>query len=331
MSRYAAHTWATEGAQELIELAAQGFLPSFLQQMISGAAAGAVFASLALALVLIYRAMDIANFAQGEMAMFGTFIAYALITGDFGLIGTKLGFLQVHLPFWAAFALAVIVSFALGVLIERVLIRPFEGAPLLTLVIVTLGLFSIVNGTAGLNWGYVFKTFYSPFPSDAFEVGGIFIGKQDVGIIVVTLAVLAIVFVFFRYTRLGLAMRAAALYPEASRLLGVRTSWMLALGWGLAAAVGAVSGMMVAPIVFLDPNMMQSVLLFAFAAAVLGGIESPLGAVVGGIAIGILLALVGTYVPGGQNLRVPFGLLVMVGVLLVRPAGLFGHIEARRV
>jgi branched-chain amino acid transport system permease protein len=315
----------------LIELAAQGFVQSFLQQVISGAAGGAVFASLALALVLIYRAMDIANFAQGEMAMFGTFIAYALITGDFGLIGTKLGFLQVHLPFWAAFGIAVVASFVLGVVIERVLIRPFEGAPLLTLVIVTLGLFSILNGTAGLNWGYVFKTFYSPFPQDSYEVGGIFIGKQDLGIIVVTLVVLAIVFVFFRYTKLGLAMRAAALYPEASRLLGVRTGWMLALGWGLAAAVGAVSGMMVAPVVFLDPNMMQSVLLFAFAAAVLGGIESPLGAVVGGIAIGILLAVVGTYLPGGQNLRVPFGLLLMVGVLLVRPAGLFGQVESRRV
>jgi branched-chain amino acid transport system permease protein len=314
----------------MVELASNPLI-DLVQQVVSGIAAGGVYASLALALVLIYRAMDVANFAQGEMAMFGTFIAYALITGDFGLIGTKLGFLQVHLPFWAAFGIAVVASFVLGVVIERVLIRPFEGAPLLTLVIVTLGLFSILNGTAGLNWGYVFKTFYSPFPSDAFEVGGIFIGKQDLGIIVVTLVVLAIVFVFFRYTKLGLAMRAAALYPEASRLLGVRTGWMLALGWGLAAAVGAVSGMMVAPVVFLDPNMMQSVLLFAFAAAVLGGIESPLGAVVGGIAIGILLAVVGTYLPGGQNLRVPFGLLLMVGVLLVRPAGLFGQVESRRV
>jgi branched-chain amino acid transport system permease protein len=314
-----------------MELAAEGFVQSLLQQIISGVASGAVFASLALALVLIYRAMDVANFAQGEMAMFGTFIAYALITGDFGLIGSRLTFLHVHLPFWAAFGVAVLVSFVLGVLIERILIRPFEGAPLLTLVIVTLGLFSVLNGAAGLNWGYVFKTFDSPFPQDSFNVAGMYIGKQDLGIIGVTLVVLAIVFVFFRYTKVGLAMRAASLYPESARLLGVRTSWMLALGWGLAAAVGVVSGMMVAPVVFLDPNMMQSVLLFAFVAAVLGGIESPLGAVIGGLLIGVLLALVGTYLPGGQNLRVPFGLIVIVAVLLVRPAGLLGHVEARRV
>lgn len=312
-------------------LASQGSGQAFAQQVAGGLASGAVFASLALALVLIYRAMDIANFAQGEMAMFGTFVAYALISGDFGLIGSKLGLSLPHVNFWVAFALAVAVSFVMGVVIERVLIRPFEGSPLLTLVIVTLGLFSIVNGTAGLNWGYVFKTFYSPFPQDAWNLGGVYIGKQDVGILVVTLLVLAIVFAFFRFTKIGLAMRAAALYPESSRLLGVRTSSMLALGWGLAAAVGTVSGMMIAPVVFLDPNMMQSVLLFAFAAAVLGGIESPTGAVIGGLVIGVLLALVGTYVPGGQNLRVPFGLVVMVAVLLVRPAGLFGRVEARRV
>ena len=314
-----------------MELAAQGFAQGLLQQVVSGIGSGAVFASLALALVLIYRAMAVANFAQGEMAMFGTFIAYALLTGDFGVLGSKLTFLSsVHLNFWLVFVVTVVISFLLGVLIERVVIRPFEGAPLLTLVIVTLGLFSILNGAAGFNWGYVFKTFYSPFPQDSFDVGGVFIGKQDLGVIGVTLAVLALVFAFFRFTKLGLAMRAAALYPESTRLLGVRTSTMLALGWGLAAAVGAVSGMLVAPVVFLDPNMMQPVLLFAFAAAVLGGIESPVGAVVGGVLIGVLLALVGTYLPGGQNLRLPMALLVIVVVLLLRPGGLFGLIEARR-
>jgi len=313
-------------------LASERILQSLIQQIVSGIGSGMVFASLALALVLIYRAMDIANFAQGEMAMFGTFIAYALITGDFGVLGTKLAFLTgIHLNFWIAFVLAVLISFAIGVIVERVVIRPFEGSPLLTLVIVTLGLLFIFNGTAGFNWGYVFKTFYSPFPQDSYNVGGIFIGKQDLGIIAVTLVVLAIVFAFFRFTKLGLAMRAAALYPEASRLLGVRTSTMLAMGWGLAGAVGAVSGMLIAPIVFLDPGMMQAVLLFAFAAAVLGGIESPIGAVVGGVTIGVLLALAGTYVPGGQNLRTPLALVVIVIVLLVRPAGLLGRVEARRV
>jgi branched-chain amino acid transport system permease protein len=297
---------------------ASSFIQSLSQQVVSGIASGAIYASLALALVLIYRAMDVANFAQGEMAMFATFVAYTLIT-------------QLHLPYLVAFVLTIVIAFAGGVVVERVVIRPFEGAPVLTLVIVTLGLFSIFNGLAGLIWGYVFKTLDSPFPARSIQFQGVFIGIQDLGVIGVTLAVLLVVFVFFRYTRLGLAMRAAALYPESSRLLGVRTSRMLALGWGLAAAVGAVSGMMIAPIVFLDPNMMQPVLLFAFAAAVLGGIESPLGAVIGGVLVGVLLALVGTYLPGGQNLRIPFGLVLIVGVLLLRPAGIFGRRQARRV
>jgi branched-chain amino acid transport system permease protein len=301
-----------------MELAAVTFGQSLAQQVVSGMASGAIYASLALALVLIYRAMDVANFAQGEMAMFATFLAYTLIT-------------QFHLPFFAAFALTVMIAFTGGFLMERVVIRPFEGSSVLTLVIVTLGLFSVINGLAGLIWGYVFKTFQSPFSASSIQFRGVYLGIQDLGIIVVTLIVLAVVFVLFRYTKLGLAMRAAALYPESCRLLGVRTSQMLALGWGLSAAVGAVSGMMIAPIVNLDPNMMQTVLLFAFAAAVLGGIESPLGAVVGGVLVGVLLALVGTYLPGGQNLRIPFALIVIVAVLLFRPAGLFGRVEATRV
>src|SRR3984893_5928133 len=299
-------------------LLAASVIQSFAQQVVSGVASGAIYASLALALVLIYRAMDVANFAQGEMAMFATFVAYTLIT-------------QFHLPYLLAFVLTILLAFAGGVIVERTVVRPFEGAPVLTLVIVTLALFSIVNGLAGMNCGYVFKTFDSPCPARSVQVAGVFVGIQDLGVIAVTLVVLAVVFSFFRYTRLGLAMRAAALYPESSRLLGVRTSRMLALGWGLAAAVGAVSGMMVAALAVLDPNMMQRVLLFAFAAAVLGGIESPLGAVVGGVLVGVLLALVGTYLPGGQNLRIPFGLVVIVAVLLLRPEGIFGRRQARRV
>ncbi|TME15249.1 MAG: branched-chain amino acid ABC transporter permease [Chloroflexi bacterium] len=302
----------------MIELVSGNPVQAFVQQVVSGLASGAVYASLALSLVLIYRAMDVANFAQGEMAMFSTFIAYALITGF-------------HLPYLIAFALTIAISFGGGVLIERVVIRPFEGSSVLTLVIVTLALFSIVNGTAGLIWGYVFKTFDSPFQFGAVHFQGLYIGYQDLGIIGVTLVVLALVFVFFRYTKLGLAMRAASLYPEASRLLGVRTGWMLAFGWGISAAVGAVSGMMIAPVVFLDPGFMQPVLLFAFVGAVLGGIESPLGAVVGGVLVGVLLALLGTYVPGGENLRIAMGLVVIVAVLLIKPAGLFGRSEVRRV
>ena len=289
------------------------------QQVISGAASGTIYASLALALVLIYRAMDLVNFAQGEMAMFSTFLAYTMIT-------------TLHLPYYIAFVLTIVIAFAGAFALQRVVIRPFENATVLALVIVTLGLFSIFNGMAGFFWGYVFKTFENPFPgAEAVHLGPLFIGYQDLGLAGVTLVVLALVFVFFRFTKLGLAMRAASLYPESSRLLGVRTSWMLAFGWGLSSAVGAVAAMMIAPIVSLDPNFMQPILLFAFAAAVLGGIESPVGAVVGGVLVGILLALVGTYLPGGQDLRIPFGLVVIVAVLVLRPSGLFGRAEARRV
>jgi len=293
-------------------------MTAFLQQIVSGIATGAIYASLALALVLIYRAMDVANFAQGEMATFSTFISYSLIE-------------YLHLDFWIAFVITVLLSFGLGIVIERVVVRPFEGKPVLTLVIVTLALFTIINGVTGLIWGYVFKSYRGAFPTEPVVFGGLYINVQDLGILGVVLVMLLILYLFFSRTKIGLAMRAASLYPDSSRLLGVRVGWMLALGWGLAAAVGAVSGMLVAPVIFLDPNMMQSILLFAFAAAVLGGIESPLGAVVGGLAIGVVMALVGTYIPGGQDLRLAFGLVVIVIVLLVRPAGLFGRASVRRV
>ncbi len=301
----------------MVELASNPVL-DFIQQVVSGIAAGGVYASLALALVLIYRAMDVANFAQGEMAMFSTFVAYTMIT-------------SFHLPFAVVFPLTIVISFAGGVVIERVMIRPFEGKPILTLVIVTLALFNLTNGLAGLVFGYILKDFPSPFSASPIILGGIYIGQQDLGILAFCLVILSIVYVFFRFTKVGLAMRAAALYPESSKLVGVRVSWMLALGWGLAAAIGATAGMMIAPITFLDPNFMQPILLFAFAAAVLGGIESPLGAVLGGLLVGVLLALVGTYLPAGQNLRIPFALVVIVAVLLIRPAGLIGRAAVKRV
>ena len=290
----------------------------FVQQVVSGIATGGVYASLALALVLIYRAMDVANFAQGEMAMFSTFIAYALIT-------------NFHLPFVIVFPLTIAISFAGGVLVERIVVRPFEGKPVITLVIVTLAIFFTTNGLAGLFWGYIFFSFPSPFPAQPITFGGVYIDIRDLGVLGTCMIVLALVYLFFRFSKVGLAMRAAALYPESSRLVGVRVGWMLALGWGIAAAIGATAGMVVAPITFLDPNFMQPILLFAFAAAVLGGIESPLGAVVGGLTIGVLLALVGTYLPAGQYLRLPFALVVIVAVLLVRPAGLIGRAAVQRV
>jgi len=293
-------------------------LHDLAQQIVNGLATGSIFASVALALVLIYRAMGIINFAQGEMAMFTTYIAWQLVT---------LGF-----PMWAAFAITIVVAFVGGVALERIVIRPVERAPELTLVIVTLGLFITFNGLAGWFWGYIVKPFPTPFPTSPIQIGGVGFSAQDIGIIVVSLITLGLITLFFQKTKLGLAMKAAALYPEQSRVLGIRVGWMLALGWGLAAVVGAVAGIMIAPVVFLDPNMMQSVIVYAFASAVLGGIESPIGAVVGGLILGVVLNLLGTYVDFiGNELRLAAALAIIVVVLMVRPSGLFGRAKVQRV
>jgi branched-chain amino acid transport system permease protein len=268
--------------------------------------------------VLIYRAMGIINFAQGEMAMFTTYIAWQLVA--------------LGLPIWGAFAITLVIAFVGGVALERIVIRPVERAPELTLVIVTLGLFITFNGLAGWFWGYIVKSFPTPFPTSPIQIGGLDFSAQDVGIIVVSLITLGIITLFFQKTKLGLAMKAAALYPEQSRVLGIRVGWMLALGWGLAAVVGAVAGIMIAPVVFLDPNMMQSIIVYAFASAVLGGIESPIGAVVGGLILGVVLNLLGTYVDAiGNELRLAAALAIIVIVLMVRPSGLFGRAKVQRV
>jgi branched-chain amino acid transport system permease protein len=289
------------------------------QQVVIGLASGGVWATLAVALVLIYRSTGVVNFAQGEMAMFSTFIAWSLVHHG--------------LSYWGAFALTIAISFVAGVAIERAVIRLFERAPQLTVVIVTLGLFFLVNGAARWIWTPEVRSLPNAFSTRPITVAGVAFSIQDLGTIAVSLAAVALLWLFFRFTKLGLASRAAALNPEASRLVGVRVSWMLALGWGLAAAMGAVSGMLTAPaLASFDQNLMQPVLLYAFAGAVLGGIDSLLGAVVGTMLLGVLINLVGTYVSWiGSELRLPVALAVILGVLLVRPAGLFGHVTERRV
>ena len=289
----------------------------FIQQVVSGLATGGIYASLALALVMIYQATDVVNFAQGEMAMFSTYLCWSL--------------LQAGLPYWAAFFANLVIAFVGGVLIERIVIRPVENAPILTIVIVTIGLLVILNSVAGWIYSYIQKPFPSPFPSKPIQLGNIVFGTHDLGEIGITL-VLLLLFLFFRYTTLGLAMRAAAQNPMSSRLVGIRVGWMLALGWGLAAAFGGVAGMMIAPIVFLDPNMMGGIQIYAFAAATVGGFTSPLGAVVGGFLVGVTENLVGTYVSFlGTELKLTVALAMIIIVLLVRPSGLFGRSFVRRV
>jgi branched-chain amino acid transport system permease protein len=285
-----------------------------LQQVFSGLAAGSIYASVALALVMIYRSTDLVNFAQGEMAMFSTYIAWTLVNAG--------------LPFWGAFAITLVVSFLGGMLIERALIRPVENAPVLAAVVVTIALLLIFNSVAGWIYSYTVQDFPSPFPDR--PVFGALITTRDLGVIAVTLIMLLLLFLFFRFTSTGLAMRAAAQNPASARLCGIRVGHMLAIGWGLAAAIGATAGIMVAPVLFLDPNMMGGVLLYAFAGALLGGITSPAGAVIGGLVVGVTENLVGTYLIASQ-LKLTVALALIVLVLVFKPNGLFGTAIVRRV
>ena len=286
----------------------------FVHQVLSGLATGGIYASVALALVMIYQATHLVNFAQGELAMFSTYIAWSLI--------------QAGLPYWAAFFLTVGAAFLLGVVIERVIIRPVEHAPILAIVIVFIALLVIFNSLAGWIWDYTIKPFPSPFPAEPL-FGNPYVSSHELGSIGITLVVLLLLFGFFRFTPLGLAMRASAENPVSSRLVGIRVGWMLALGWGLAAAIGAIAGMLVAPTVFLEPNMMGGILLYAFAGALLGGIDSPGGAVLGGFIVGVLENVIGAYV--GSELKLTMALVIIVGVLVVRPSGMFGRVHVNRV
>jgi branched-chain amino acid transport system permease protein len=286
-----------------------------LHQVLSGIATGGIYASVALALVMIYQATHHVNFAQGAMATFSTYIALSLI--------------DVGLPYWVAFAATLVISFAIGVAIERLLMRPMAEAPVLSAVGVFIGLLLVFNSVCGWIWDYTIKQFPSPFDTGRPMLGG-YVSSHELGATAVTLVMLLLVYVFFRYTRLGLGMRAAAFNPQSSRLVGIRVGWMLALGWGLAAAIGAVAGMLIAPVVFLDPNMMSGILLYAFAGALLGGIDNPLGAVLGGFAVGVIENLAGAYLVGTE-LKLTLALAIIVAVLVARPSGLLGRAVVTRV
>jgi branched-chain amino acid transport system permease protein len=287
---------------------------AFLSQVMAGLATGGIYASLALALVMIYRSTHHVNFAQGEMAMFSTFIASLLI--------------QAGWPYWAAFFATVAIAFTMGAAIEVTLIRRLRHAPVLAIVVVFVALLVILHSLAGWLFGYAIQSFPSPF-GEAKVAGGL-LSPHQLGAIGITLLMLALVYVFFRYSPLGLQMRATAENPVSSQLVGVRVSRMLALGWGLAGAIGAVAGMMIAPVVFLDVHMMSGVLLYAFAAAVLGGVSSAPGAVAGGFIVGVLENLLGTYVVGAE-LKLSVALVLIIIVLVARPTGLFGKANVVRV
>jgi branched-chain amino acid transport system permease protein len=284
-------------------------------QVISGLATGGIYASIALALVMVYQATHLVNFAQGEMAMFSTYGAWTLI--------------RAGVPYWETFFIVIVVSFLAGALLERFVVRPVAARSVLSVVVIFIGLLVIFNSVAGWIWTYSLQTFPSPFLDTVFPSNK-YITGHEFGSLLVMLIELALLFVFFRFTSLGLAMRAAAHNPVSSRLVGVRVDMMLALGWGIAAALGAVAGMMIAPIVFLDPNMMSGILLYGFAGALLGGIESPAGAVAGGLLLGVVENLAGAYLVG-TDLKLTLALVVIIAVLIVRPSGLFGKTVVSRV
>ena len=301
-------------------------MEQLIQQVASGLANGAIYACLALALVMIFVSTDHINFAQGELAMFSAYLVWQLL--DWGV------------DFWLALLAVALFSFLLGVAIERIVLRPLHHAPILSVVVVFIGLLAIFHSLAGAIWGHTIKAVPSPFPNITFTGSG-FIGPHQIGMILVTTVLLVALFAFFRLTPLGLAMRAAAQNPTSARLAGIRVDWMLALGWGLAAAIGAVAGTLVAPVVYLEPNMMASILLYGFAGALVGGISSPGGAVAGGFIVGVLENLIayfgnllekttGVYIIGtGEKLMI--ALIIVITVLTLKPSGLFGKVTVKRV
>lgn len=282
----------------------------YIQQVIAGLSTGGLYGIAALALVLIYRSTRIINFAQGEMAMFSAFLAWA--------------FLQ-RLPYLAAVSLSLGISFVAGGALERLVVRRVEKADHLRAVMVTLGLFVAFNSLALWRWGSTPKSFDTPFGHGVLRVGDVAIAHHNLGVLAVSLAVVTMLYLLFERTKLGLALRATAVDQEASAMMGIRVDRMLTLGWALAAVVGALAGILVAPVIFLSPTMMFNVLIYAFAAAVLGGLDSPHGAVLGGLYLGVVENLAGTWPPVGSELKTVVAFAVIISVLLVRPSGLFGR------
>ncbi|MEU0314704.1 branched-chain amino acid ABC transporter permease [Nocardioides sp. NPDC006273] len=292
-------------------------MQQFLDTTLGGLVLGAVYAAFALALCLIWRSTRIVNFAQAAMAMVTTYIALSLINAD--------------VPYWVAFLAAIAAGFMLGALVERLIIRPVEGKADLNAVILTLGLFMVLHGLTALVFGVQHRGFPAPVSTSAIEVGDTSIGITPFGVltIVIVALVMAGLVVLFRFTDLGLRMRASAFNGEVSRLLGVRVGRMLTLGWALAAAVGAVAGLLIAGGDLVNPAFMDPFVIYGFIAAVLGGLDSPIGSVIGGLILGLSLSYVTGYV--GEHLAPLVALGILMLVLLVRPSGLFAAAAARRV
>lgn len=284
---------------------------------LNGLTNGMIYAVVALGLVLIWRATRVINFAQGAMAMFTTYLAVTLIDRN--------------VSYWLAFAAALLAGFLFGGIVERFLLRPVEDKPPVNAVIVTLGLLILVEAAAGAIWGGQDRSFPAAFSQAGLKLGGsqLAFSRFDIFILAAVVVVMLGMLALFQRTDVGLRMRAAAFAPEVSRLLGVRVGRMLTLGWALASLAGSLGGLLVAPLVLLFPNNMDTVLIFSFTAAIIGGLDSALGALVGGLAVGLALSYVGGYF--GSSLETIGALVILLIVLMARPEGLFSRALPRRV
>ncbi len=292
-------------------------MQQLVNTLLGGLTLGMVYAAFALALVLIWRSTRIVNFAQAPMAMVTTFIALQIIEAGHS--------------YWLGFAAALLAGLVLGAVVERVLIRPVEGKAEINAVILTLGLFIVLHALASVVFGNRYRSFPAAFGIRGIEVGDMTIALTgfDIFTIVAVLVVMGLLVLLFRFTDLGLRMRAAAYNQEVARLLGVRVGRMLTLGWALAALVGSLAGLLIAGGSLVHPGYMDSVVVYGFVAAVLGGLDSPGGAVVGGLLLGLSLSLVSGYI--GSQLVALAALAILMVVLLLRPQGLFSQARERRV
>lgn len=289
----------------------------FLNFTLQGLSSGMIYAAIALSLVLIWRGTRVLNYSQGAMAMLTSFVALEVVyaTGNY----------------WLAFVIALISGLALGAVVELLVVRPVTGKPPLNAVIVTIGLLIGIEGLAGLFFGGNNRSFPEPYSPDGLSIGTVALGitRNDIFIAVAVLVAAGLFAALFQYTSIGLRLRATAFNSQVARLLGVRVGRMLTLGWALAGLLGAIAGMLVSPSTLLSPNSMDTIFVLGFTAAVLGGLESPVGAVVGGLILGVVLSYAGGYL-GSDTVNL-FGLAALLVVLMLRPAGLFGTAQARRV
>ncbi len=292
-------------------------MQEFVQFTLGGVSVGMIYAAIALSLVLIWRGTRILNYSQGGMAMFSAYVALIVInhTGNY----------------WLGFVVALAFGLVLGAVLERVVVRPVESKPPLNAVIVTIGLLILIEGVAGIIYGGQFRSFPPAFSITGIKIGsfGLGVSRSDVFTAVAVLAAALLLAALFRYTAVGLRLRATAFSPAVARLLGVRIGRVLTLGWALAGLFGALAGVLVSPSTFLYPNSMDSIFVLGFTAAVIGGLESPAGAIAGGVILGVLLNYVGGYL--GANLVDLYGLGILVLVLMVRPSGLFSTTATRQV